>query len=186
MADDLDLVVCGIGPGSFTGTRIGIATALGMTARGTTAGGRGLIGVSGLDAAGHRLRYFPGVVVPLIDARKGRLFAALYRGGRRLTGFLDESPDRIRERLRAYPAVLMTGPAAPALRPSWGDEDGTDLDPNAGQADAAALLDLGVQRFSRQAVRRVIPRPAYLRPSEAELGRPGPAPPAVRTLPATI
>ena len=179
-ADDLDLVVCGIGPGSFTGTRIGIATALGMTA-----GGRGLVGVSGLDAAGHRLRFYPGVVVPLVDARKGRLFAALYRGGRRLTGFLDESPDRIRERLRAYPAVLLTGPAAPAVQGSWGDEDGTHLDPSAVQADAAALLDIGVQRFSRQAVRRAIPRPAYLRPSEAEVGRPGPAPPAVRTLPAT-
>ena len=176
--DDLDLVVCGIGPGSFTGTRIGIAIALGMTA-----GGRGLIGVSGLDAAGHRLRFFPGIVVPLIDARKGRLFAALYRAGRRLTGFLDESPDRIRERLRAYPAVLLTGPAAPGLHAAWGEDGGIALDPDAGQADAAALLEVGVRRFSRQAVRRVIPRPAYLRPSEAELGRPGPSPPAVRGLP---
>ncbi len=179
-AADLDLVVCGIGPGSFTGTRIGIATALGMTAD-----GRGLIGVSGLDAAGHRLRFFPGVVVPLVDARKGRLYAALYRSGRRLTGFLDESPERIRARLRAYPAVLLTGPAAPSLYAAWGDADGIALDPSAAQADAAALLDVGVQRFSRQAVRRVIPRPAYLRPSEAELGRPGPAAPPVRRLPAT-
>ncbi len=179
-AHEVDLVVCGIGPGSFTGTRIGIATALGLTA-----GGRGLIGVSGLDAAGHRLRFFPGVVVPLVDARKGRLYAAFYRSGRRLSGFLDESPDRIRERLRAYPAVLLTGPAAPGLHAGWGDHDGIALDPGAGQADAAALLDIGVQRFSRQAVRRVIPRPAYLRPSEAELGRPGPAAPAVRVLPAT-
>lgn len=176
-ADEVDLVVCGIGPGSFTGTRIGIATALGLTA-----GGRGLIGVSGLDAAGHRLRFFPGVVVPLVDARKGRLYAALYRSGRRLTGFLDESPDRIRERLRAFPAVLLTGPAAPGLHAAW-DADDIALDPGAGQADAAALLDVGVQRFSRQAVRRVIPRPAYLRPSEAELGRPGPSPPAVRVPP---
>jgi len=177
-ADDLDLVVCGIGPGSFTGTRIGIATALGMTA-----GGRGLIGVSGLDAAGYRLGFFGGVVVPLVDARKGRLYAALYRSGRRLTGFLDESPDRIRDRLRAYPAVLLTGPAAPALHAAWRDGGRISLDPGAGQADAAALLDVGVRRFSRQAVRRVIPRPAYLRPSEAELGRPGPAAPAVRVLP---
>lgn len=177
-AEHLDLVVCGIGPGSFTGTRIGIATALGMTADGR----RGLIGVSGLDAAGHRLRFFPGVVVPVIDARKGRLYAALYRAGRRLTGFLDESPERIRERLRAYQAVLLTGPAAPSVYADWGGAAGIALDPSAEQADAAALLAVGVQRFSRQAVRRVIPRPAYLRPSEAELGRPGPATPAVRAL----
>lgn len=169
-AADLDLVVCGIGPGSFTGVRIGIATALGMTA-----GGRcGLLGVSGLDAAGRRLRFFPGVVAPLIDARKGRLYAALYRSGRRLTGFLDESPERIRERLRAYPAVLLTGPAAPALHAAWGG--GMSLDPLAAQAEAAALLAVGVQRYAVQAVRRVLPRPAYLRPSEAELGRPADGP----------
>lgn len=176
---DLDLVVCGIGPGSFTGTRIGISTALGMTA----GGGRcGLLGVSGLDAAGRRLRFFPGVVAPLIDARKGRLFAALYRSGRRLTGFLDESPERIRERLLAYPAVLLTGPAAPQMHADWGGGtargSGMALDPSAAQADAAALLAVGVQRYARQAVRRALPRPAYLRPSEAELGRPGSAAPA--------
>ena len=169
-AADLDLVVCGIGPGSFTGVRIGIATALGMTA-----GGRcGLLGVSGLDAAGRRLRFFPGMVAPLIDARKGRLYAALYRSGRRLTGFLDESPERIRERLRAYPAVLLTGPAAPALHAAWGG--GMSLDPLAAQAEAAALLAVGVQRYAVQTVRRVLPRPAYLRPSEAELGRPADGP----------
>lgn len=178
-AADLELVVCGIGPGSFTGVRIGIATALGMTA----GGGRcGLLGVSALDAAGHRLRFFPGVVAPLIDARKGRLFAALYRSGRRLTGFLDESPERIRERLRAYPAVLLTGPAAPTLHAAWAG--GMALDPSAEQAEAAALLAVGAQRYARQAVRRVLPRPAYLRPSEAEIGQPGPAAPGVRTLPA--
>ena len=189
-AADLDLVVCGIGPGSFTGVRIGIATALGMTA----GGGRcGLLGVSALDAAGHRLRFFPGVVAPLIDARKGRLFAALYRSGRRLTGFLDESPERIRERLQAYPAVLLTGPAAPTLHAAWAGGrasgggragSGIALDPSAEQADAAALLAVGAQRYARQAVRRVLPQPAYLRPSEAELGQPGPAAPRVRTLPA--
>ena len=179
-AGELDLVICGIGPGSFTGTRIGIATALGMTA-----GDRcGLVGVSGLDAAGHRLRFFPGVVVPLIDARKGRLYGALYRSGRRLTGFLDESPERIRARLRPYPAVLLTGPAAPDVHAAWDRPGGIELDPSAEQAEAAALLSIGVERYARQAVRRVIPRPAYLRPSEAELAWQGPAPPGVRGLPA--
>ena len=79
--------------------------------------------------------------------------------------------------------MLLTGPAAPGLHAAWDTDGGIALDPDAGQADAAALLDVGVQRFSRQAVRRVIPRPAYLRPSEAELGRPGPPAPAVRGLP---
>lgn len=178
-ATEIDLVVCGIGPGSFTGTRIGIATALGMTS-----GDRcGLVGVSGLDAAGYRLRFFTGVVVPLIDARKGRIYGALYRSGERLTGFLDESPQRIRARLRPYASVLLTGPAAPEVYAAWGSADGLKLDPSAEQAEAVALLSIGVKRFARQAVRRVIPRPAYLRPSEAELGMHGPSTTIVRGLP---
>ena len=180
-AKNLDLVVCGIGPGSFTGTRIGIATALGLTSDRN----QGLIGVSGLDAAGYRLRFFHGVVAPLIDARKGRLYTALYRSGRRLTGFLDESPDRLRQRLSAYHSVLLTGPAAPSVHANWGTSNMAALDPGAAIADPAALLAVGMQRFSQQTVRRVVPRPAYLRPSEAELTNPGSTPPAARLLPAT-
>ena len=79
--------------------------------------------------------------------------------------------------------MLLTGPAAPGLHAAWDADGGIAVDPGAGQADAAALLDVGVRRFARQAVRRVIPRPAYLRPSEAEIGRPGPSAPPVRGLP---
>ena len=131
----------------------------------------GLIGISGLDSAGHRLRFFPGVVVPLIDARKGRLYAALYRSGLRLTGFLDESPKRIFDRLKSYPSVLLTGPAAPALHDLWTETTRFKLDPSAGLAETSGLIALGVKRYARQAVRRITPRPAYLRPSEAELSR---------------
>lgn len=164
---DLDLVVCGIGPGSFTGTRIGIATALGMTVGPHC----GLIGVSGLDAAGHRLRFFPGIVVPLIDARKGRVYSAFYRSGQRLTSFLDESPERIFDRLKPYPTVLLTGPAAPSLDELWTESTRFKLDHSSDLAETNGLIALGVERYARQAVRRVTPRPAYLRPSEAELAR---------------
>jgi tRNA threonylcarbamoyladenosine biosynthesis protein TsaB len=77
-----------IGPGSFTGLRIGISTVKGFA----FATGKPVTGVSTLDALAHQ---FPccNLVCPLLDARKGEVYTALYRVGTRET--LEKvSPDR--------------------------------------------------------------------------------------------
>jgi tRNA threonylcarbamoyladenosine biosynthesis protein TsaB len=65
---DLDLIVAGTGPGTFTGLRIGLATAraLGLAL------GVPVRGVSTLEA----LRQGDGVAVACVDARRGEVFAA--------------------------------------------------------------------------------------------------------------
>jgi tRNA threonylcarbamoyladenosine biosynthesis protein TsaB len=72
---DVDLIAAGVGPGSFTGLRIGLAAAKGLA----WAGGKPMIGVPTLDAmaAGHPPADPP--ICPLIDARKGQVFTAIYR-----------------------------------------------------------------------------------------------------------
>jgi tRNA threonylcarbamoyladenosine biosynthesis protein TsaB len=77
-ARDLDAVVVGVGPGGFTGLRIGLATALGL--------GQALAipvtGASSLEALALGIaRECPdgSVVVPVQDARRRELFAAAYR-----------------------------------------------------------------------------------------------------------
>jgi tRNA threonylcarbamoyladenosine biosynthesis protein TsaB len=64
---DLDLLVVGVGPGSFTGVRIGLAAARGLA----LALDLPVAGVSTLDALAAGA---PGAI-PLIDARRGELFA---------------------------------------------------------------------------------------------------------------
>ena len=70
---DLELIVCSIGPGSFTGIRIGLATALGI------GHGRGIpvVGVSTLDACAASWTAYPGDVFPVIDARRGNIYTCL-------------------------------------------------------------------------------------------------------------
>ena len=78
--DDLETVVCGLGPGTFTGLRIGVATARALA----QAAGLPVAGVPSLEAlAGGLAASEAGAradcVVPLIDGRRHEVFAAVYR-----------------------------------------------------------------------------------------------------------
>ena len=73
---DLDLVAVGLGPGSFTSLRIGLATAKGIA----LAHDLPLVGVSSLAAMAWQMKgLLPGLLCPVTDARRGDLYAAVYR-----------------------------------------------------------------------------------------------------------
>jgi tRNA threonylcarbamoyladenosine biosynthesis protein TsaB len=80
-------LIVAIGPGSFTGLRVGLAMAKGM------AHGRhlGIIGVSSLEAMASQLPFISSPICAMIDSRKGEVFAALFRWGK------DDQIVRIRE-----------------------------------------------------------------------------------------
>ena len=73
----LSLLGVAVGPGSFTGLRIGISTAKGLVYGSDTP----MVGVGTLEAAAYRVPAGDGTtfICPLMDARKGEVYAALYR-----------------------------------------------------------------------------------------------------------
>lgn len=78
--DDIDAVTVSMGPGSYTGLRIGVSTAKGL-ARAVDAA---VVGVPTLEAlAASALPYAPvgDVLCPLLDARRDEVYAAAYRSG---------------------------------------------------------------------------------------------------------
>jgi len=76
--DDLDLVCVGLGPGSFTSLRVGLATAKGIC----LARGLPLVGVSSLAAmAWQRRAWIEGLACPVLDARRGEVYAGVFRAG---------------------------------------------------------------------------------------------------------
>jgi tRNA threonylcarbamoyladenosine biosynthesis protein TsaB len=73
--DEIGLVTVDVGPGLFTGMRVGLATgkALAQALRVP------MIGISSLDLLAFPHRQSDRVVVPVVDARKGEVFYAIYR-----------------------------------------------------------------------------------------------------------
>jgi tRNA threonylcarbamoyladenosine biosynthesis protein TsaB len=91
---DLDAIAVGVGPGTFTGLRIGIATARALA----TAAGLALRPVSSLAALAAGIE--APVRLPLIDARRGEVFAALFEGVRELWPPFAATPEDLVTRLR--------------------------------------------------------------------------------------
>ena len=73
--DEIDLFAISAGPGSFTGVRIGAATAKGL-AFGTE---KPCVGVSTLEALAYNLRMHDGLICPVMNARRKQVYTALFR-----------------------------------------------------------------------------------------------------------
>lgn len=81
----LDLIAAGIGPGSFTGIRIGVSTALGLAQSLSC----DFAGISGLDALAHEFPCPAGRVGIIMDAQRSQVYYAEYhvvRGKLRIAG----------------------------------------------------------------------------------------------------
>jgi tRNA threonylcarbamoyladenosine biosynthesis protein TsaB len=87
---DVRRLAVGIGPGTFTGLRIGVATARAL-AQATEAE---LAGVSTLDALAEPAGV-DRAVLAVLDARRGEAFAAAYAAGRRTAGPVAVAPERL-------------------------------------------------------------------------------------------
>lgn len=95
---EIDGFAVTIGPGSFTGLRIGISTAKGLA----FAAGKPCVGVSSLEALASACLPWPERICVLMDARKGEVYTAVYQES---DGRLERIGD---ERVLAPEAILRT------------------------------------------------------------------------------
>lgn len=166
-------VVVGLGPGLFTGLRVGIETGKALAQVLAVP----LLGIPSLDTLAFRVRYTARLVAAVIDARRGEVFYALYRpvpGGVMRQGEPQVGPpEHLAADLQATGEdVLLVGNGAILYRTRLeGSGGGTEF-ASAAEAHpaASALVELAVPRFIREEQDRpadVVP--LYLRRSDAEI-----------------
>ncbi|BBH66063.1 tRNA (adenosine(37)-N6)-threonylcarbamoyltransferase complex dimerization subunit type 1 TsaB [Actinoplanes sp. OR16] len=149
---DLAAIVAGLGPGPFTGLRVGLATAASMG----QALGIPTYGVCSLDGLGRAAG--PGRVLVATDARRREVYFATYQDGERISG-----PDV------AKPADVVVDGATRAAGEGalkYGDVFGVPVEEHLLYPPGAALVALAADRIRAQEKTEVL-TPLYLRRPDA-------------------
>jgi len=171
--EHVSVIAVGIGPGMFTGLRVGVTTAktLAQALR------IPMIPVPSLDLLAYPLRHSHALIVPAIDARRNEVYYALYRavpgGVQHASGYEVGSPEDLVAELEARgEEAVLCGDGALRFAPLLGQVEHVEM---AGPAHAApsmsALAELAIARYQREEFctpDEVLPM--YLRKSDAELG----------------
>ncbi|MCX5692926.1 MAG: tRNA (adenosine(37)-N6)-threonylcarbamoyltransferase complex dimerization subunit type 1 TsaB [Candidatus Omnitrophica bacterium] len=105
----IDAFIIGLGPGSFTGLRIGVSAIKGFG----IASGKPCIGVASMDSIACNVSDKDKDVVPIIDAKRGQVYSAIYRrqGGLvvRLSDYMVLPIDKLMAKIKTQPVFLGDG-----------------------------------------------------------------------------
>ena len=166
------VVAVGVGPGLFTGLRVGVTTAKVMA----QALRIPVVAVPSLDLIAYPLRASARRIAVVVDARRHEVFAARYRpvpgGVQRVSDYTVGPADEVVADLAADGEdVLLAGDSVAANRDAFAALGRAEVaGPLFEAPSVAALVELATGRFEREEFASPFEvRPLYLRASDAEL-----------------
>ncbi|MFV1952018.1 MAG: tRNA (adenosine(37)-N6)-threonylcarbamoyltransferase complex dimerization subunit type 1 TsaB [Nitrospinota bacterium] len=169
--DRIDGYALAIGPGSFTGLRIGLSICKGFFA----ATGKPIIGVDTLYALANTLTYSSNIICPILNAKKGEVYSALYRYKdnhlNKLTDDMAINPERLCSMINE-PAIFV-GDGIDVYRELLSERLGNAAiftPKTKGYSNAASIAEIGLRKLERGDVPNAMTlQPKYIRRSEAEI-----------------
>ena len=173
---DIDLFGAVVGPGSFTGVRIGVSTVKALA----QATGKPCIGVDALEALAANIEGFDGVICPILDARAQQVYGAMFECGMPPKRLMDDTAEKLSLFLDRVEAMgreaMFLGDGVPAMREA--------IEARLGErAHFAPVQHIGLRAASACAVAMKLAReeknlkncmtllPLYLRAPQAERER---------------
>lgn len=170
----VEAVAVTCGPGSFTGLRIGMATAKGIV----QGGNKKLIAIPTLDCLAQNLLHYSGIICPIMNAQKKQVYTAIYRSGEsnleRLSDYQAIEADKLADQLLALnETVWFVGDGVEAFSDVFLQKlgakcrfaDGNTVLPRAGALAMLAADRALQQQFDDLYQAELI----YIRKSEAEV-----------------
>jgi tRNA threonylcarbamoyladenosine biosynthesis protein TsaB len=170
--NDIDGLAISMGPGSFTGLRIGLSTAKGLA----MAAEKPMVGVGTLAAMAAQFSMTEGLICPVLDARKKEVYSALFRSSgdgkvEKLTDDLAISPADLCTMLQE--PVIMVGDGLSVYGDFFQEQLGDLLIKAPAQLyypRASAVGMLGLEKWmNNDFLDLAASVPTYVRPSEAEI-----------------
>jgi tRNA threonylcarbamoyladenosine biosynthesis protein TsaB len=166
-------IAVGIGPGLFTGLRVGVETAKTLAQVLTIP----IVGITSLDALAFAVRHTHKLIVAMVDGRRGEVFYAIYRalpgGVVRGHDYTVATPDHLCAELETIPGEMLAVGDGAILYRNHLEELGSRVEIASAiraHPEAAALAELAGPRFLREEHDRLHEvRPLYLRRSDAEI-----------------
>ncbi|MDQ4148956.1 MAG: tRNA (adenosine(37)-N6)-threonylcarbamoyltransferase complex dimerization subunit type 1 TsaB [Actinomycetota bacterium] len=169
---NLSAVAVGLGPGLFTGMRVGVAT--GKTV--AQALSVPIVGVPSLDLLAFEVRYSDKLIVPVIDAKRSEVFFAVYRqvpgGITRESPYQVGSPEKLAAEIQGQgKECLLVGNGALLYRSRLEDARKVEFGSMANAFPrATALVELALPRLFREDFDRLFDvEPLYMRRTDAEI-----------------
>lgn len=104
--DDIDYFACGLGPGSFTGIRVGLATLKGLS----WSQNKRVIGISTLDILAKNARIDDGLIIPVVDAKRNLIYCCNYKAQngniKRISPYMLLSEDELLKKIKNNAVIL--------------------------------------------------------------------------------
>jgi tRNA threonylcarbamoyl adenosine modification protein YeaZ len=169
-ANDVDYLACGLGPGSFTGVRVGLATIKGMS----WALNKPIIGISTLDILAKNVQNSDAQIVPIVDAKRNLIYSSVYRnkGGRliRTQPYMLLTIDEFFQKVKSNAIIL--GDAAGLYKDAilTNIKGASILDKDAWYPKAHNIIELALEKIKKKKFNSPFEvKPIYLYPKECQI-----------------